>query len=258
LSYIERELKIKISVSNLTELVAFAVREANGQLMFHSIVESFSNGSFLGVPGAFKGAFEKQRCLGLPPMIEELKKAIARSNRDKAPGETGIPAEAFKALDDDNLLFAYTALTHFWNDPEVDVTVDAVEFHTVILKLLAKGGDASLPTNWRPICLIDTYMLLASSIITTRLDRYLVEEGVCQLMSVLYLSSKGSYPASGTKLQDPADPTDKQLRDYFKFAVEGMKDPVYGGVYQKAKKCYEKVGLRKLMDSVIMTGQFPK
>jgi hypothetical protein len=109
--------------------------------------------------------------LGLPPTIEELKKAIARSNRDKAPGETGIPAEAFKALDDDNLLFAYTALTHFWNNPEVD----AVEFHTVLLKLLPKGGDASLPKNWRPICLIDTCMQLVSSIITTRLDRYLVD-----------------------------------------------------------------------------------
>jgi hypothetical protein len=55
------------------------------------------------------------------------------------------------------------------DDPEAD------EFHLILLKLLAKKGDLSLPKNWRLICLIDTYMQLASSIITTRLDRYLVD-----------------------------------------------------------------------------------
>jgi hypothetical protein len=63
LFYISRELKTTVKETNLIELVAFAVREANGQLLFHSIVDSFSAGTFLGVAGAFREAFRDHKCL---------------------------------------------------------------------------------------------------------------------------------------------------------------------------------------------------
>ena len=44
----------------------------------------------------------------------------------------------------------------------------------MILKLLAKKGDLSLPKNWRPIALLDVLSKILSLIIQTRLDEYLV------------------------------------------------------------------------------------
>jgi Reverse transcriptase (RNA-dependent DNA polymerase) len=107
--------------------------------------------------------------LGEPPSFDEFKSAIRRMKSRKAPGENGIPAEAYKLMDDDILLDFHSALVRFW----IEDDFDPVDWHTVKLKLLPKKGDLSLAKNWRPISLLDVLSKSLSLIIQTRLDQYL-------------------------------------------------------------------------------------
>lgn len=80
--------------------------------------------------------------------------------------------EAYKALDKDNLLFIYDVLIQYWTEEGFDIE----DWHVATLKLLPKKGDPQLPKNWRPICLLDILSKVNSSIIASRLDKYLIEE----------------------------------------------------------------------------------
>eukprot|EP00978_Attheya_sp_CCMP212_P033764 scaffold137882_cov54-Attheya_sp.AAC.4 len=60
--------------------------------------------------------------LGDPPSLEEVvKHALRKVANGKLPGESGITAEALKALDNEVLQDCLLSfLTDYWNDPEVD------------------------------------------------------------------------------------------------------------------------------------------
>eukprot|EP00978_Attheya_sp_CCMP212_P003154 scaffold6504_cov40-Attheya_sp.AAC.3 len=59
--------------------------------------------------------------LGDPPSLEEVKHALRKAANGKSPGESGIPAEALKALDNELLQDCLLSfLTDYWNNPEVD------------------------------------------------------------------------------------------------------------------------------------------
>eukprot|EP00978_Attheya_sp_CCMP212_P004968 scaffold10957_cov56-Attheya_sp.AAC.1 len=116
--------------------------------------------------------------LGNPPTIEEVKLALRKAVNWKSPGESGITAEALKALDNEllqDVLLGF--LTDYWTEPEVDYD----SWHRQALCALrkpGKGKDYAEPNNWRGICLAEIPVKIQSSIISTRLLGHLSELGI--------------------------------------------------------------------------------
>jgi len=104
------------------------------------------------------------------PSLKEFKDAIEFSKNGKSPGESNIPIEAIKALNDDNLLWLYNLTCEYWNDFDTDVK----HFHTIVLRILPKKGDLSDPNNWRGIALQETSAKIISTIINRRLTAHLL------------------------------------------------------------------------------------
>jgi Reverse transcriptase (RNA-dependent DNA polymerase) len=112
--------------------------------------------------------------LGRPPSFAEINIAIDQMASHKAAGKNGIPAEAFKALDEPNRAIFHALLCKYWNLGEFDCD----EWHVTMLKLLPKKGNQQLPKNWRPIALLDVLSKILSSIIASRLDRHAQDVGL--------------------------------------------------------------------------------
>lgn len=81
-----------------------------------------------------------------------------------------------------------------------------------------------------------------------------VEEGIAQLMAMLFLS-EGLPPAS-TKTSD--GPSDATLRQFFKFTIEREKSDIFGGGYRKAAVAYSDIGIEALLTHVLQCREFPK
>ena len=113
--------------------------------------------------------------------------AINKLANNKAPGKSGIPAEALKALPPDALEVLHQLLSRFWKG---DVE-HYEEWQTALLKMIYKGkGDAREPTNYRGIVLQDAYARLISAIISERLKKLLEKCGIEDQF--------GSQPGRGT------------------------------------------------------------
>ena len=94
-----------------------------------------------------------------------------------------------------------------------------------------------------------------------------VEEGLCQLVSYLYLQhltvdDKKRGVSDMVKMFTGGDPTDLTLNQYYKWAIENHPSPVYGGGFKKAAKAYSQTlesggGLKDLFQYVSMHLDFP-
>uniref|UniRef100_K3WFM1 LIM zinc-binding domain-containing protein n=1 Tax=Globisporangium ultimum (strain ATCC 200006 / CBS 805.95 / DAOM BR144) TaxID=431595 RepID=K3WFM1_GLOUD len=85
----------------------------------------------------------------------------------------------------------------------------------------------------------------------------MVEEGMCQLMSYLYLKYKQLIEEDETnpkmKASFPA-----RLRQFLVMQIENDQTPVYGDGFRAAFEAYNRVhSLQKMFDSLRRTGQFP-
>jgi hypothetical protein len=86
--------------------------------------------------------------LGRPPSFAEINIAIDQMASHKAAGKNGIPAEAFKALDEPNRTIFHALLCKYWNLGEFDCD----EWHVTMLKLLPKKGNQRLPKKLAAHC----------------------------------------------------------------------------------------------------------
>ena len=94
-----------------------------------------------------------------------------------------------------------------------------------------------------------------------------VEEGGCQLVAYLFLQYLDSIKAEGDSSSlsaaapgsstDAAGPTDKKLRQYFKFSIETDESDAYGIGYRAAAKAYAAIGIEDLLEFVISYRKFP-
>ena len=87
------------------------------------------------------------------PIDEEISKATMKL-RNTAPGNSGLPAQLWKAVlsrEESFKLFS-DVLKDFWETEEV-----SDEWNTGLLKILPKKGDLKLPGNHRGIMLEATY-----------------------------------------------------------------------------------------------------
>eukprot|EP00978_Attheya_sp_CCMP212_P012017 scaffold29800_cov23-Attheya_sp.AAC.1 len=115
--------------------------------------------------------------VGNPPTAGEIALALRKAANGKAPGESGITAEALKALEGIPFRTLKDFLVDHWENPETDF----VAWHKNTLCALAKQGkgkDHSDPNNWRGICLAEIPANTQSSIISTRLLIHLEKVGI--------------------------------------------------------------------------------
>jgi hypothetical protein len=101
--------------------------------------------------------------LGDPPTWKEFKQAVFRLKNDKAPGGYGVPANAFKCLDNRNLSVLFEYIVRFWKGEE-----DYYEWHEGIGVLVPKKGDLHDLNFWRCINLMDMGAKVLSRILTER------------------------------------------------------------------------------------------
>jgi hypothetical protein len=56
--------------------------------------------------------------LGMPPSTTEIQHHVTKLANHKSPGESGVPAEALKALPPDGIEYVRTLLQDFWEEKE--------------------------------------------------------------------------------------------------------------------------------------------
>ena len=105
-----------------------------------------------------------------PPTMDEFRSAIKMLANRKAPGEAGVPAELFKALEDTAFEPMFEFLSEYWTNKELDFA----SFHNILLKILPKKGDLSDPNNWRGIALGEVPYKILSMIVLKRLQEQLL------------------------------------------------------------------------------------
>lgn len=84
-----------------------------------------------------------------------------------------------------------------------------------------------------------------------------VEEGCCQLVAFLFLQLLEQEDKSTLESTSDDAPTDRMLRQYFKFSIETDESDAYGEGYREAAKVYAAIGIEALMDHVIKYKDFP-
>ena len=101
---------------------------------------------------------------------------------EKSPGTNGIPTEAFKCLTDTNYQLFEDIITLFWKNDQFQ----PIDFQQIKLSILPKKGDLSDPNKWRGIALGDIAAKCISSIIATRLTKYLTTFGIDEQCGSLF------------------------------------------------------------------------
>ena len=106
------------------------------------------------------------------PTDDEILSAV-RKLKDKAPGDSGLTPQVWKALVSDSGTFALLkeVTVEFWNSE-----ITPSEWERGLLTILAKKGDLSLPENYRGIMLLEAAYKIISIVIHERLLP--IEEGL--------------------------------------------------------------------------------
>ena len=112
--------------------------------------------------------------LGQPPKWEEIRKALSKMENEKSPGPNKIPPEAFKNLQG----LGYITLTNIIYDYWTNENNNNPTYTKLGLTILPKKGDLTDTNNYRGIALGDICAKIISSIITTRLTKYLQKIGI--------------------------------------------------------------------------------
>jgi len=85
-----------------------------------------------------------------------------------------------------------------------------------------------------------------------------VEEGCCQLLAMLFLNDGLPQLTQEQCNNSNEGPSTKQLRQYFKYAIETDSSDIYGEGYRKAALAYSKIGVEALLSHVVTYQEFPK
>jgi len=83
------------------------------------------------------------------------------------------------------------------------------------------------------------------------------EEGVCQLVAHLYLSSREGRRAAERTRGEEGDISDEGLRKFFLFSIEKERSEIYGDGFRKAAELYRSLGLEPILQILVETGEFP-
>ena len=109
-----------------------------------------------------------------PITWDEFSKAVRKLKNAKAPGLTGVPPEAFKAMSPTNLRHIYNYVNDFFMGD-----VDHEQWHRSKCVCVPKSGDLSDPNKWRGVMLMDVCSKIFSSVMNGRAFKLLEEHGTC-------------------------------------------------------------------------------
>ena len=100
------------------------------------------------------------------PTDEEIRRAVRRLN-NTAPGDSGVPAQLFKALASTDAGFNVirTMVLGFWETGDVPA-----EWETGLLAILAKKGDLSQAGNYRGIMMLEVAYKIVANLLHARLE----------------------------------------------------------------------------------------
>ena len=97
-----------------------------------------------------------------------------------------------------------------------------------------------------------------------------VEEGICQVLSYMWLESEvmpsfQSMPSTSTASASSSSSSKKgakshvenKLGEFFKNQIANDSSPAYGGGFRAANEAVNKYGLRRTLDHIHLTGFFP-
>jgi len=90
----------------------------------------------------------------------------------------------------------------------------------------------------------------------------MVEEGCCQLVAFQYLHYLDTVHGSGDWVDEEGisddEPSDRKLRQYFRFCIETMTDSVYGEGFRRAAASMAFLGsVRAVLEYVVENSEFP-
>ena len=100
----------------------------------------------------------------------------------KSPGKNGIPTEAFKNLRRGPLMAFKKLIALFWQNDQFN----PVKWQQIKLSILPKKGNLADPNKWSGIALGDIAAKFISSIIASRLTKYLSEFGIDEQCGSLF------------------------------------------------------------------------
>jgi hypothetical protein len=123
-----------------------------------------------------------QTAMDTTPTTIEIQHALRKMQYEKSSGTNGIPTEAFKCLTGTNYQFFKDTITLFWKNDQFQ----PIDFQQIKLSILPKKGDLSDPNKWRGIALGDIAAKCISSIIATRLTKYLTTFGIDEQCGSLF------------------------------------------------------------------------
>ncbi len=107
-----------------------------------------------------------------PITFAEVKRAINKLKKGKAPGLNGIPPEALKAMDNASRRTVHRHVCDFFEG-----RVDHAGWHQSQCIPVPKRGDLSDPNKWRGIMLMNMCSKVFSSVMTTRAFSLLDKHG---------------------------------------------------------------------------------
>ncbi|XP_076903817.1 protein DA1-related 2-like [Bidens hawaiensis] len=95
-----------------------------------------------------------------------------------------------------------------------------------------------------------------------------VEEGICQLLSYMWLESEiisgtsstsaaSSSSSSSASKKGGKSRLDNKLGEFFMYQIANDSTPVYGGGFRAASAAVNNYGLRRTLDHILLTGSFP-
>ncbi|XP_047321498.1 protein DA1-related 2-like isoform X2 [Impatiens glandulifera] len=89
-----------------------------------------------------------------------------------------------------------------------------------------------------------------------------VEEGICQILSYMWLESEvmttsSSSSSSSSSKKGARSNTENKIGQFFKHQIEHETSPTYGGGFRAARAAVNKYGLRATLDHIKSTGSFP-
>ena len=103
---------------------------------------------------------------------KEFTKAVNGLKNNKSPGANEIPAEAFKAMNNENKNHVFSFINSFWNGSE-----DYPEWHSGLGIPVQKVSHPSNPNQYRIVNLVDVGSKIFSRILTVRLYKLLPLHG---------------------------------------------------------------------------------
>jgi len=115
---------------------------------------------------------EVEPSLDDPITWKEFTRAINGLKNNKSPGENEIPAEAFKAMNNDHRNRVFSFINSFWNN-----TSDFPEWHTGRGVPVQKVPHPTTPNQYRIVNLMDVGSKIFSRILTARLYTLLEKHG---------------------------------------------------------------------------------